>query len=195
MNTTNFRRSGFALLNSLVLCACSETTPPAVTTADAHVSTPLRRHAQPPDVRRNDDTIGSIHVDDEIARLCNLPVAQFAFDSAAVEGEAARALDALAECFTVGALEGRALSIVGHADPRGPLDYNFGLGQRRAGSVAAYLGSRGLSDARMTTSSLGELEASGHDEGGWARDRKVEISLADEARDDSPYEHPDVDRG
>jgi hypothetical protein len=49
--------------------------------------------------------------------------------------------------------------------------------------------------ARMTTSSMGELGASGHEEGGCARDGKVEITLSDEARDDTPYEHPDVDRG
>lgn len=124
-------------------------------------------------------TRSAIEVDDEIARACDMPLAYFEFDSAAVSGGARRALDALAACFTTGALKARSLKIVGHADPRGTRDYNFALGQRRAGSVADYLIRRGLPEARVITTSMGELEASGSSERGWARDRKVELLVAD----------------
>ncbi|MBM4356992.1 MAG: hypothetical protein FJ096_02675 [Deltaproteobacteria bacterium] len=40
---------------------------------------------------------------------------------------------------------------------------------------------RGIPDARIETTSVGEYEASGRDEAGWARDRRVEILLGDEA--------------
>ena len=65
------------------------------------------------------------------------------------------------------------------ADPRGETEYNFALGQKRAGNVAGFLAKKGLEQARMATSSKGELEASGVDEDGWSRDRKVDILLAE----------------
>ena len=125
-------------------------------------------------------TSGSIHIDDKITKACgDLPTAHFAFDSADVTGDAAAALDALARCFVSGPLKGKGMKLVGHADPRGETEYNFALGQKRAGSVAGFLAKKGLEQNRMATSSKGELEASGTDEAGWARDRKVDILLAD----------------
>jgi peptidoglycan-associated lipoprotein len=123
---------------------------------------------------------GSIHIDDKIIQACgNLPTAHFAFDSTTIIGDAAVALDALAQCFTAGPLKGRKMRVVGHTDPRGDAEYNLGLGQKRAGSVAEYLTKKSVDQAKIATSSKGEFEASGTDEQGWARDRKVEIFLAD----------------
>jgi peptidoglycan-associated lipoprotein len=125
-------------------------------------------------------TSGSVHIEDKITKACgDLPTANFAFDSAEIAGDAANALDALARCFVSGPLKGKGMKLVGHADPRGETEYNFGLGQRRAGGVAGFLSKKGLEQGRMATSSKGELEASGVDESGWARDRKVDILLAD----------------
>jgi len=125
-------------------------------------------------------TSGSVHIDERILKACgNMPVAHFAFDSAAIQLEAADALDALAHCFTRGALAGRRMTLIGHTDARGEVEYNLGLGQRRAGSVADYLGGRGMGRAQLATSSRGEFDASGADEQGWARDRKVDVLLAD----------------
>ena len=133
---------------------------------------------QLPDEPEDESTSGSIQVDPEIARVCKLPTAYFEFDSARIRGTAAEALDTLATCFTRGALENREMRIIGHADPRGPVDYNFALGQRRAGSVANYLTTQGVDPSNVATTSMGELEATGHDEASWSRDRKVEIVLA-----------------
>ena len=125
-------------------------------------------------------TSGSIHIDDKITKACgDLPTAHFAFDSSEVSGDAAAALDALARCFVTGPLKGKGMKLIGHADPRGETEYNFGLGQKRAGSVADFLAKKGLEQPRMATSSKGELEATGTDEQGWARDRKVDILLAE----------------
>ena len=126
------------------------------------------------------DTRSSIKVDDEIARRCNIPKAHFDFDSASVTPSASQALDAITKCFMTGPLKGHGMKVVGHADPRGTIEYNFALGQRRAGSVAEYMQSRGLDPNRMATSSMGELEAHGSDESSWAEDRRVELLLADE---------------
>jgi peptidoglycan-associated lipoprotein len=125
-------------------------------------------------------TSGSIHIDDRIVKACgNLPTPHFAFDSANLGTPARDALDALASCLTAGPLKGKGLKLVGHADPRGDIDYNLGLGHQRAGSVVEYLSSKGLPKERLDTSSKGEFEATGADEEGWARDRKVEIFLSE----------------
>lgn len=125
-------------------------------------------------------TSGSIHIDDKILKACgDVPLARFAFDSADVAGDAAATLDALARCFVTGPLKGRSMRLVGHADTRGETGYNFALGQKRAGSVGEYLSKKGLEQARINSTSKGEMEATGTDDEGWARDRKVEIFLVD----------------
>ena len=43
-----------------------------------------------------------------------------------------------------GPLAGRSMHLVGHADPRGPSEYNMALGQRRADSVDGYIDRRGV---------------------------------------------------
>ena len=133
---------------------------------------------------RNEDTAtptsGSVHIDDKIVKACgNLPTPHFAFDSANIRPPAKEALDALAECFTRGPLKDKGVRLVGHADPRGDIDYNLGLGHQRAGSVAEFLAKQGIPKDRLDATSKGEFEASGTDEEGWARDRKVEIHLSE----------------
>lgn len=126
----------------------------------------------------NSDAEG-VGVDDRIAKMCDLTTSYFDFDSANVSSEARGVLDQIASCFKDGAGKDQNLNIVGHADPRGETEYNFALGQRRAGAVAGYLTKAGLAETRIETSSRGELEASGSDTQSWAKDRKVEILLAD----------------
>lgn len=125
-------------------------------------------------------TMGSVHIDERIVKACgNLPTPHFAFDSAAIAGEAADMLSLVARCFVDGPLQGRGLKLVGRADPRGTVMYNLALGQDRATTVANFLSSKGLGGGQVTTMSKGELEATGTDEEGWARDRRVDILLAD----------------
>ena len=122
---------------------------------------------------------GNIVIGPKIAALCNLPTANFAFDSAALSPQAKEALGALAKCFVDGPAKGKGMRLVGYADPRGEIEYNFGLGQQRAGKVAEFIGAKGVASDKLETSSRGETEATGTDEAGWARDRKVEIFLAE----------------
>ena len=69
------------------------------------------------------------------------------------------------------------MRLIGHADPRGPSEYNMTLGQRRADSVDAYIGRRGVQRSRIVTTSRGAMDATGQDETGWAHDRRVEVQL------------------
>jgi peptidoglycan-associated lipoprotein len=131
------------------------------------------------DEKDDDGSKGTVSLDPRIVELCKLEEPKFEFDSAALSPQAAKVLDAMASCFVDGPAKGKNLNLVGHADPRGRPIYNFGLGQRRAGAVAQYLGKKGLPASRIASSSRGALDATGTDEAGWAKDRRVDILLAE----------------
>lgn len=168
------------LVTSLALVAfgCSETPEPKTaassSTTDHGGASPGAGNPKP------QDDASSIALSERLRKLCNIDAAYFAFDSAHLDGKSQGALDQLADCFTKGAAKGKRMALVGHADPRGEDTYNMGLGQRRAGSVAVFLKKRGVPQDHMETSSRGEIDATGSDESGWARDRRVDIDLAGE---------------
>lgn len=67
--------------------------------------------------------------------------------------------------------------IVGHADSTGEADYNQGLSERRARSVADYFTKNGIAPGRFTTSGRGEMDpvASNKTKEGRAKNRRVDI--------------------
>jgi peptidoglycan-associated lipoprotein len=67
---------------------------------------------------------------------------------------------------------------VGHADPRGDEEYNVALGGRRSDAVANELIARNLRRNQVSTTSRGEMDATGTNEAGWAQDRRVDVQLA-----------------
>lgn len=163
-------------------CASDPKPAPLVASAPMFATDATRGPMASPPVRQDtaSPSSGSVHIDERIRRACgDLPEAHFAFDSSKVDPYARAALDALARCFSEGPLKGHGMRLIGHADPRGEVEYNLALGHRRAGSVAEYLAERGVARARLSSSSRGDFDATGTDEGGWARDRKVDVVLAD----------------
>lgn len=162
---------------ALALVGCSDDPPPKAPVEP--VSDGSSTATQGPKAAGAEGASG-IKIDDKIIKACgDLPTARFAFDSSQVSADATAALDALARCFISGPLKGKGMRLVGHADPRGEVEYNLALGQQRAGSVSDFIARKGLEPGRMATSSRGEFEATGTDEDGWALDRKVEIFLAE----------------
>jgi peptidoglycan-associated lipoprotein len=139
-----------------------------------------RTNVQPPSVP-NTPTASNVVIAPEILRACNIPDmdAYFAFDSSKLTSFDLSPLDALTTCFTTGPMKGRTLRLVGHADPRGATEYNMTLGQARADAVAGYLVGHGLQRSQVTTTSRGAMDATGHDETGWAHDRRVDVYLGD----------------
>ena len=131
--------------------------------------------------KEDDGSKGTVSLDPRIVELCKLDEPKFDFDSAAVSPQAAKVLDAMASCFVDGAAKGKKLKLVGHADKRGETNYNIGLGQRRAGSVAVYLDKKGVTKDRVASSSRGALDATAEvtDEQGMAKDRRVDIMLGE----------------
>ena len=80
------------------------------------------------------------------------------------------------------------VKIVGHTDSKGTEEYNYKLGHRRANTVAAFLGEKGVSRSKMATSSEGELNPvapntlpNGKDNPeGRALNRRVEVTTVTE---------------
>ena len=146
--------------------------------------------AESPEMFRADEHEPAYHLDDDVeasvtrvpvtmsryvARVCDIPEPKFFFDSDTIKRAAQPQLDELALCLQEGGLKGQRLSLVGHADERGPFQYNMALGQERAGAVEDYLVRAGIDRSRIVTSSLGEIEADSKN--GFADDRRVEIHI------------------
>lgn len=103
-------------------------------------------------------------------------VVHFAFDSSAVDSQAAAILNE-----QVAFLKNNPDAVVlvaGHTDERGSREYNHALGERRAQAVKSYLASQGVSDVRVETISYGEDRpvATGTDEASHAQNRRAELS-------------------
>jgi peptidoglycan-associated lipoprotein len=102
----------------------------------------------------------------------------FDYNSAALAAEDRVILAKVAKCFSEGPLRGQGVALTGRADPRGEEEYNMALGESRADSVRRYLDDMGVAPQHVDATSRGKLDASGKDEEGWAKDRRVDIELA-----------------
>jgi outer membrane protein OmpA-like peptidoglycan-associated protein len=126
----------------------------------------------------------SLSVTSDLAALCQLKVDQqaaspkFDYDKAELLPADRAVLEQIATCVTTGPGKGKALSLVGRADPRGTEEYNLGLGAKRAKNVSDYLGSLGVPAPQLQETTRGALDASGTDEASYKEDRRVDIALA-----------------
>lgn len=172
-------RIASAIALSGLLVACGDDAKPEPKTSYDAADTGQTAPPPPAPAASDDDKTANVGIDQRIRDMCDIPDARFDFDSARLSDQARDVLDKLVKCFNEGKGQGHSINLVGHADPRGPETYNMGLGSRRAGAVETYLVSKGLGRDRMETSSRGEMDATGTDESGWARDRRVDIVLAE----------------
>jgi peptidoglycan-associated lipoprotein len=124
-----------------------------------------------------------VNVSPEIAETCGIhfdavaDAPKFDFDESDLRPGERALLDQVAKCATTGPLKGRSLVLVGRADPRGEVEYNFALGESRAESVRSYLTELGVALSRIDATSRGELDATGTDDASWQLDRRVDIAL------------------
>ncbi len=172
-----------ALLLSSALTACGGEAPEPVVPTPVATVPPPPPPPPPPIVTKEMDTgsQGDINISADIRAACGISEAEalFAFDSATVRKGDLPVLDKLAACFSSGKLAGRRMRLVGHADPRGDEEYNLVLGGRRADGVRQYLIGSGMSAGQVDSTSRGEMDATGTDDASWARDRRVDVLLAD----------------
>lgn len=104
---------------------------------------------------------------------CKLEPVYFDFNESLLTTEATSALSRNVECLKLAA--GRNVRAEGHCDARGTEDYNMALGDRRARAVIDHLKRLAADTSRVRPVSRGKLDASGSDETGFARDRRVEM--------------------
>jgi peptidoglycan-associated lipoprotein len=169
---------------ALVLAAgCGGDKPKAATTTPKPTATAEPTpEAPPPAVDKDAKVSPGIAMSGDLAAMCNIKIPQqmnpkFDFDKDELTAEDRAVLDQLATCLTSGAAKGKAVALIGRADPRGTEEYNLGLGSRRAASVSQYLGRLGVGQPQMSVSTRGALEATGTDESGWRNDRRVDVQL------------------
>jgi peptidoglycan-associated lipoprotein len=105
-----------------------------------------------------------------------LPAVYFDLDSTEIRSEFRSGLEA-------GAMglkdSGATVLIEGHCDERGSEEYNFALGERRAGAVRKYLFNLGVPMAQMTVVSYGEAQPaqSGRGESVWRLNRRADFRV------------------
>ena len=72
---------------------------------------------------------------------------------------------------------GSKVTVEGHCDERGSVEYNIALGDRRANSAKSYMTKLGIPDNRLSTISYGKERPlrTEHNEGCWWQNRRAEF--------------------
>jgi len=99
----------------------------------------------------------------------------FDYDSHALREDARAALDRAAKLLRDNA--DVSLTIEGHCDERGTVEYNQALGEKRANAARDYLANAGVAASRLQTVSYGKERpfAQGHAESAWAQNRRAHL--------------------
>lgn len=124
-------------------------------------------------------TSHELWIEPTLEAACGMKRAKLYFDSdsAEVRDRGEQVLEELATCLTDHPLEGRPITITGHADPSGSESYNRSLGMDRANAVAEKLAGFGVPTDRIDTYSYGESVAP-EDPEAWKTARNVVVRLA-----------------
>ncbi len=101
----------------------------------------------------------------------------FDLDSYALRADAKAALDGAARLLRDHA--DVSVTLEGHCDERGTVEYNQALGEKRANAARDYLVNAGVPAARIQSLSYGKERpfAEGHDESAWAQNRRAHFVL------------------
>jgi peptidoglycan-associated lipoprotein len=105
---------------------------------------------------------------------CDFVRVYFDYDQSFVRSDASSELSKNVGCWQA---RTTPISIEGHCDERGTVEYNIALGTRRAQSAKSYLQNQGISGSRITTVSYGEERpvARGGGESAYSQNRRADI--------------------
>jgi len=178
----------------LVFNACSKKTamvqpekPQTVTPAPAQPSKPA---VQPPTqpAKREEPAPAKAVVPDKTDREQNLSVKttledkvlqletiHFDYDSYELRPDAIKVLEESGRLLKI--YPTATVTIEGHCDERGTVEYNIALGERRAWAVKSYLVEYGINPENLITISYGKEKPidPGHDEDAWEKNRRAAI--------------------
>jgi outer membrane protein OmpA-like peptidoglycan-associated protein len=183
MRPTRFVSSLF--VSTILVAACTEERPTPRTSAEANdlglvgmTHTTSAVVATQPQTSISDQLV---NVGPNLREACGIDdqnrAPKFDVSKSNLSGNDRDVLSQVAACLTTGALQGRTISLVGRADPRGGETYNLNLGELRAQSTSEYLHQMGVDSSRIHPSSRGAVDAQGHDEATWRLDRRVDVEL------------------
>jgi len=177
-----------AVAFSIVGCAGSKPAPPPVETVTAPTDDDAKRKAE--EWARQQAEARAAAEREAASREARLSAdaaaaaraarelgpAYFDYDDAQIRQDQVGGLSESAD--KLKAVTGFKLTLEGHCDERGTIEYNLALGQRRASSVKDFLVRAGVDAQRLNLVSYGEQKPAdpGHTEASWARNRRVEFA-------------------
>jgi len=185
------RNTGFVLALALVaaLAACGGKRPPVLATTPGGEAAPPTTETAPaqpldegPDVRPVGGDEGAAGVDipggalgaGEASPLADI---RFEYDSAALTDEARATLEKHA--LWLQGRRGVRVTVEGHCDERGTVEYNLALGEQRARAARDYLVSLGVAADRIRVVSYGKERPldPGTGEAAWAKNRRDHFAV------------------
>jgi len=181
-------KKSFALLVILMVAACGGSKrPPVVATNSGTASGSSSRNPAPPpeivsegpDVQAVDaGGLGQEALSDESGEGGPLADIHFEYDQSALTDEARATLEKHASWIQAHA--GLRISIEGHCDDRGTVEYNLALGEQRARAAYDYLATLGVPKTRLNTVSYGKERPvdNGTSEAAWAKNRRAHFAVS-----------------
>jgi peptidoglycan-associated lipoprotein len=169
---------------ALLLPGCGKKRPPAVATSGANqgseaTNRPGETLPAEPDIRQQSETgLGGENLGTDSEEGGPLADIHFEYDQAGLTDQARGILEKHA--LWLQAHRDTKVSVEGHCDERGTVEYNLALGDKRAQAAREYLGSLGVAKERLSTVSFGKekpLEG-GHDESAWSKNRRVHFRVS-----------------
>jgi peptidoglycan-associated lipoprotein len=180
-------KKSLALLVILTLAACGTKRPPVVATGAGGSSGASSRSTAPPpeaisegpDVQPVDGGgLGQETLSDQSGEGGPLADIHFDYDQSTLTDEARATLEKHASWIQAHA--GLKISVEGHCDDRGTVEYNLALGEQRARAAYDYLVSLGVSRARLNTVSYGKERPidTGTSDAAWAKNRRAHFAVS-----------------
>ncbi len=192
MRATSILRLALTLALAVLLAACGSKRPPAVSGAEAGAASGPSRSGndtgisgspldsgpdlQPlPDEGMRGEELWSGNASPEGGPLADI---SFGYDSAELSDEARATLEQHARWLQ--AHPEARVSVEGHCDERGTVEYNLALGEQRAKTAADYLATLGIAADRLTSVSFGKERPidAGHDEAAWTKNRRAHFRVS-----------------
>ncbi len=172
-----------ALVAALAAGGCKKNPPPAASTPPPPPATRVEPAPEPVNVApakpvvEAPPPVRSTSVD-ELNRMGILKSIYFDFDRHEVRPDQRPTMEGNATAMK-GQLAKYRILIEGHCDERGSNEYNMALGDKRTHAARQYLIDLGVPSSRIRTISYGEERPAdpGHNEEGWARNRRCEFII------------------
>jgi len=179
------RKTALLVILSFSLAACGKTPPPQPPPPPPVApATPPPAPPPPPQVAPQVDEYARIKAmaADEIDRLNLLGIVYFDLDQSDIRESDKAVLAKNAEVLKK--FDFLRVTVEGHCDERGTVEYNLSLGERRAKAVYDYLVSLGVAADRLKTVSYGkEIPVCPENtEDCWARNRRAKSTVTGKTR-------------